>query len=192
MKISERILEIRKNNHLTRVEFGKRIGISQDAVANIEYDRNKKGVPDNIIKLISVTFNVNEEWLRTGKGEMFNYSEDNLLIEKLSAEYKLDSFQKKLVQKYLELTEQQKNAVKSFLDRVYEEEFANPQSSENITDEISATEEDSDTKKKPEEFPLEYKNMSTEELLNQANMIENLLEKRQAEELSSLTNIKNA
>ena len=190
IKINTRIKEVRKSLQLTMDQFGEKIGLSKSGISSIE--NGNRNVTPKHIKLVCAEFNVNEEWLRTGKGEMFNYSEDDSLIEKLTAEYKLDGFVKRLLKKYLELTEQQRNAVNSFLDKVYEEEFANSQSSENITDEISATEEDSDTKKKPEEFPPEYKNMSTEELLNQANIIENLLEKRQAEELSSLTNIKNA
>ncbi|MFW5669900.1 MAG: helix-turn-helix transcriptional regulator, partial [Acetivibrio ethanolgignens] len=39
MEIYERIKEIRKDNHLTQKEFGKRIGVTRDVIANIELGR---------------------------------------------------------------------------------------------------------------------------------------------------------
>ncbi len=181
--MNNRLKKLRKNHlHLTQSEFGKKIGLTDVAISR--YEKGERNITRQVLISICREFNVNEEWLRTGQGEMFNYSEDDSLIEKLSAEYKLDGFVKKLLKKYLELTEQQRNAVNSFLNKVYEEEFANVQSSENIANEISVTEE--------KEIPSEYTNMSVEELLKQSNMIENLLEKKQVEELSALQNIKNA
>ncbi len=44
------------------------------------------------------------------------------MLEKISDEYNLDNFQKKLIQKYLELTVQQKNAVKEFLSEIMSDE----------------------------------------------------------------------
>ena len=64
-------------------------------------------------------------------------------------------------------------------------EFSSHQSTENTDEELSAAEE-------PEAVPPEYENMSVEELLNQSNIIENLLEKKQKEELLALRNTKNA
>ena len=43
-----------------------------------------------------------------------------------------------------------------------------------------------------QEIPTEYKNMSTDEITKQMAMLKNLLENRQAEELSALKNTKNA
>jgi len=157
--------------------MGKKIGITEGAVSNIE--KGKRKVTDQMFKSICREFNVNEEWLRTGKGEMFNYSENDTLIEKISNEYQLDGFQKRLVQKYLELTEQQKSAVKSFLDKVYEEESINLQSSEDVSDEFSVTEE-------KEKIPPEYENMSLEDMIAQNQILENLIEKKQVEKLSAL------
>ena len=163
--------------------MGKKIGITEGAVSNIE--KGKRKVTDQMFKSICREFNVNEEWLRTGKGKMFNYSEDDSIIEKLSSEYKLEGFVKRLLKKYLELTEQQRNAVNSFLDRVYEEEFVIPQSSENTNDELSVTEEISLIEEEPEEFPPEYKNMSVEEIEKQADFWDSLYEKKRQAELRS-------
>ena len=67
---AQRIREVRKFLKFNQTEFGEKLGLNRDVISNIELDRNKNGVPDNIIKLISMTFNINEDWLRTGEGEM--------------------------------------------------------------------------------------------------------------------------
>jgi transcriptional regulator with XRE-family HTH domain len=67
--MKDRIIEIRKALKMKQGEFAKRLGIKQSVVSNIE--RGQNGITDANIRLICVVFNVNEEWLRTGKGEMF-------------------------------------------------------------------------------------------------------------------------
>ena len=67
--IGDRIKKIRRELDLTQQEFADRIGIKRGGVANYEINRN---VPiDAVISLICKTFNVREEWLRTGNGEIF-------------------------------------------------------------------------------------------------------------------------
>lgn len=169
--ISERIKLIRKKNHLNQTQFGEKIGINRDSVSNIELDRNKNGIPDNIIKLIAMTFNVNENWLRTGEGETFKQN-NNSLLQQVALEYNLDEFQKNLIQEYLNLTNQQKNAVKSFLDKVYKDMF------QDSTNDFISTEKSNSQNE--DELPTEYTNMSADELKKQADMIETLLERKQA------------
>lgn len=67
-----RIKEIRKALNISQTEFAKKIGLSQATLAMIEV--GKRTFNDKHIKLICSTFNVNENWLRTGEGEMFNSS----------------------------------------------------------------------------------------------------------------------
>lgn len=64
-----RIQNIRKSLGLSQSEFGSRIGLSRDSIANIEGNRTE--IKDVVIKLICREFNVDEEWLRTGEGEMY-------------------------------------------------------------------------------------------------------------------------
>ena len=75
-----RIKQIRKALNLTQDEFGKRIGYTRGAVTNIEL---KKVEPKPLmIDLLCREFNVNENWLRTGEGEMFNdLSQDEEIAE---------------------------------------------------------------------------------------------------------------
>ena len=70
--MNNRIREVREHFKLTQTEFGERLGVSRDVIGNIEYNRLKNPKQkEPIIKLICSTFGVNEPWLRSGEGEMF-------------------------------------------------------------------------------------------------------------------------
>lgn len=68
--MNNRLKELRKSLNLTQQEFADVLKIKRGAVANYEIGRNQP--IDAIISLICEKFNVNENWLRSGKGEMFN------------------------------------------------------------------------------------------------------------------------
>ena len=67
--MNERIKALRKELNLTQQEFANRINVKRNTVATYEMGRNQP--IDAVISLICKTFNVNEEWLRDGNGEMF-------------------------------------------------------------------------------------------------------------------------
>lgn len=67
--MEERLKALRKELKLTQEEFAKKLNIKRGAIANYEIGRNTP--IDAVISLICKTFAVNEEWLRTGNGEMF-------------------------------------------------------------------------------------------------------------------------
>lgn len=68
--MNERIKKLRQQLGLSQDEFGRRLGVTRGAVTNIEL--NKVEPKPLFVDLICREFNVNEEWLRTGEGEMFN------------------------------------------------------------------------------------------------------------------------
>ena len=67
--INQRIKILRKRMNLTQKEFAQKICVSTSFQTLIELEQ-KKVLPRHI-KLIVTAFGVNEEWLRTGEGEMF-------------------------------------------------------------------------------------------------------------------------
>jgi transcriptional regulator with XRE-family HTH domain len=68
-----KIKELRKYFGLTQTKFGKSIGKS---LTTIQYWESGKSVPDDsTIQLICMKYNVNEQWLRTGQGQMFKQKE---------------------------------------------------------------------------------------------------------------------
>ncbi|MCB5652899.1 helix-turn-helix domain-containing protein [Mediterraneibacter gnavus] len=108
MIIYERIKELRKELGLNQEEFGERLGVSRSVIANIEYDRLKR--PDqkeSLYKLICKEFNVSEEWLRTGNGEMFVPLTRNQLITDFASDLIMEdnTFKKRLVEALAKLDE---------------------------------------------------------------------------------------
>ena len=67
--INERIKELRKSLGLTQQEFSSRLGISRNTVAT--YEVGPSSPSDSALRLISTTWNVNPDWLKEGKGEMY-------------------------------------------------------------------------------------------------------------------------
>ena len=108
LNIGERIEILRKDLSMSRRVFGERLGVSESVIVNIEYDRLKR--PDqkeSLYKLICKEFNVNEEWLRTGNGEMFIQLTRDQLITDFAADLIVenDTFKKRLVEALAKLDE---------------------------------------------------------------------------------------
>jgi len=69
MTVNERVKHLRTALKMSQSEFAKAIFISNGYIAELE-NANRK-VNDRIIHLISLTFGVNEAWLKEGAGNMF-------------------------------------------------------------------------------------------------------------------------
>lgn len=63
-----RIKQLRQVNNLTQQEFADRLNIKRGTLANYELGRNEP--IDAVVTLICREFDVNENWLRHGIGEM--------------------------------------------------------------------------------------------------------------------------
>lgn len=74
--MNKRIKLLRKSLNLTQQEFADKLNIKRGAVSNYEVGRNQP--IDAVISLICKEFNVNEDWLRFGKGDMFLPFEDEV------------------------------------------------------------------------------------------------------------------
>lgn len=114
--MNNRLKAARKALHLTQREFGERIGVQDTAISKIEGGANN--LTDQMILAICRAFSINEEWLRSGKGEMFVENDDTLLAE-LVNEYGLDGVDAKILDTYIRmynrLPEETHRAVKYFL-----------------------------------------------------------------------------
>ena len=64
-----RLRELRKALSLSQTQFGKRLSCTQQTVCM--WENHEREMRNQIVKQICHEFNVNEEWLREGKGEMF-------------------------------------------------------------------------------------------------------------------------
>lgn len=111
----ERIKKLRKSLDLTQREFGERIGVKGNTIAQYELGRNEP--IDAVISLICREFGVSENWLRNGAGEMFEkvpeedaYSraaadalrnDDALAMEGLKLYYSLSPEAKRAAEEYI-------------------------------------------------------------------------------------------
>lgn len=66
-EINERIKMVVDQSNLTKTEFAKRINVSQQHVSRMTLDGNPS---ERTIRDIADKFQINENWLRTGKGPM--------------------------------------------------------------------------------------------------------------------------
>jgi transcriptional regulator with XRE-family HTH domain len=79
---NQRVKFLRKKLKLTQAEFAKVISVSTSLITYIE--QGKRTLNDRYIKLICDSFGVNSQWIKTGKGELYN-EEKEVRISKLLA-----------------------------------------------------------------------------------------------------------
>ena len=118
--MNERIKAIRKHKlvNLSQEAFGQRIGITKAAISKIE--SGNANPSEQTLLSICREFNVNEEWLRTGNGEMFNpMSEDeelDLYVGRISGG--ADEFKKILIKTLCKLSEDEWDVLKKIISEM--------------------------------------------------------------------------
>lgn len=68
--IAERLKQIRKNKGMTQAELGEFLGVTKQAIANVECGKNNPSI-DMIYRLIEI-LSINANWFITGKGDVYN------------------------------------------------------------------------------------------------------------------------
>lgn len=115
--MNERLKMLRETLGLSQDEFGKRIGSARNTIANYELGRRK---PSNTtVMAICNEFRANYLWLTEGKGDMFSGTPQSV-VDELAEDYKLDDIDKKIIEKYLELSEKERAVIKEYLKSIFE------------------------------------------------------------------------
>lgn len=112
MNIGDRLKKLRKELDLTQSAFAARIGSVQNTITG--YESGRRNPSAQVIALISREFNVNEEWLLDGTGEMF-ISDTNDELEALSRKYNLSASDQLFVEKYVNLKPGSREAIMNFI-----------------------------------------------------------------------------
>ena len=110
--LHERLKQIRSAYHLTQQQFAERLGITRNTIAT--YETGKSNPSDAAVSLICGKFNVSEEWLRTGQGEMF-LPEQQDEISQLAKKYNLEPAIRVFIQKLVTLPPQQRKIVSDLI-----------------------------------------------------------------------------
>ena len=111
--LSKRLVKIRETLKISQDELGTKIGISRFSVSN--YESGKRNITERVIKDICREFDVNEEWLRTGEGEMFVELPEGTELGKYIADVigGEDDFIKNIIISYMKLDEKNKKIILS-------------------------------------------------------------------------------
>ena len=106
---------------IKRVQFAERIKVDQSFISQLV--SGKRNPSDRTVADICREFNVDENWLRTGEGEMFvQLSEDAEFIQILSEiEVSDDDFIKALLRSYWRLSDNEKAAIHKLVDGMLNE-----------------------------------------------------------------------
>lgn len=119
--MNERIKELRKSLGLTQLEFGEQVGVKANTIGN--YEIGLRTPSDAVIRAICREFNVNENWLRTGEGEMFNPQDEKLaaFVGSLVADDS-DPFKRRMVELLADLTPEEWKLLEKMAERLTKKE----------------------------------------------------------------------
>lgn len=119
--MNERIKKLRKSLGLTQLEFGEQVGVKANTIGN--YEIGLRTPSDAVIRAVCREFNVNEDWLRTGEGEMFNPQDEKLaaFVGSLVADDS-DPFKRRMVELLADLTPEEWKLLEKMAERLTKKE----------------------------------------------------------------------
>lgn len=108
--MKNRILKIRKDSKLNQEDFGLRLNLTKNYISLIETGNR---IPsDRTISDICREFNVNEDWLKNGTGDMYKEKDGSFSELLVELEDSDDDFIKSLITVYMGLDEDGKSALR--------------------------------------------------------------------------------
>ena len=114
--MNTRLAELRKTLGLSMEKFGSRIGVTRSAISKME--NGISGLSEQTILYICREFHVNYFWLTEGKGDMFSGTPESV-IDEIAEDYKLDDLDRKILEKYLELSPEKRSIIKEYLKSIF-------------------------------------------------------------------------
>ena len=115
--INERLKKIRETLKLSQNDFAKRLNLQRNSISLFE--NGKRNLSDRTILNICKEFNINEEWLREGKGEMFSPDEKNI-VKNLVEMYNLDNTVRAIIEVLITLEPSQVQVITEYIKKVSE------------------------------------------------------------------------
>lgn len=112
----ERIKEVRTSEGLSMKKFGERLGVSASTIALIE--SGERNATDRFIRDICREFNIKEEWIRNGSGEMkASITKEKKIADLVAKLYGTDenSFEFKLAMMLKDMPVEDWQKVKNFI-----------------------------------------------------------------------------
>lgn len=98
--MNDRIKELRKMLDLSQEDFGEKIRFSRSHVSSLE--NGARELTDRVINDICREYNVSEDWIRYGTGEMFNQP-DTFSLDEYAKKSKLTELEIAIMKGYMDL-----------------------------------------------------------------------------------------
>ena len=117
--MKDRIKALRERLEKSQDEFGKDIGLTRNYISLIE--NGQRNLSDQSIKVLCSLYNVNEEWLRTGNGEMFVPETKDEQISKMLADVlkcEDSEFKKRLIVALSKMDNAGWDSLEKFIDSI--------------------------------------------------------------------------
>lgn len=116
LELTNRVISVRKNERLNQSQFAEKLGLQRTIISLCE--NGKRDFSDRTLKDIAAEFHVNLEWLRTGKGDMYDEESEEVLIEALKSEYNLDDIDIEIIQTYIKMAPLERQVFKNFIKNI--------------------------------------------------------------------------
>lgn len=113
--LKDKIKKVRKELDLTQQKFADKLGVKRNTIAM--YEMGKTVPSEQTIKSICREFNVNEEWLRNGNGEMFKAAPTDVL-DQLAYKYHLSEADYVMVEKFVTMRPEARKALFDYIQEV--------------------------------------------------------------------------
>jgi transcriptional regulator with XRE-family HTH domain len=116
--LKDRLKKLRKELDLTQQAFADKIGMKQNTIA--QYEMGRTTPSDAIIFSICREFGVDENWLRTGEGKMFEELTDQQKVMKYTGMLlrDTDSVVANAIQSFIVTYEQLDDTSKATLEKI--------------------------------------------------------------------------
>lgn len=117
-----RLKKIRNEYHLSQEEFGNKIGIESRAHISA-LENGNRNITDRIVRDVCREFNISEQWLRTGEGDMHIIPEDETAIivsELLEEDNPFYDIIKEIVKTYIDLDDKSKKILQTYSKKLLE------------------------------------------------------------------------
>lgn len=115
-ELNERIGHIIESLGIKKTAFAERLNVSQAFVSQL--CSGVKQPSERTLMDICREFRVNYLWLKEGKGDMFTTT-PNSVVDELAEDYHLDDIDKKIIEKYLELDDEQRRVLKEYFRKIF-------------------------------------------------------------------------
>jgi transcriptional regulator with XRE-family HTH domain len=96
-------------------DFGRRLGVTGAGISKIE--NGERNLTEQMLLLICKEFNINENWLRNGEGDIFTQKSPEV-IEQLAKCYQLDELDQRIIYEYTMLDEKKRRVIKEYIMRI--------------------------------------------------------------------------